>query len=305
MLVSTIITTYKRPTHKYDEWLARSVQSVLSQEFSGELEVIVVNDNGEQLKYAPWQEDPRVTVITTQKVGPCFARNTGASLSRGDYLHFLDDDMMLPEAYAALVHAAETTGGAWVHGWYECMDDEGNLLYTLKPVRRGKLFAVAVAGCNIPLQVSLVSREAFFDVGGIDARFPASEDFQFFLKVTMRYTVEPVQQVVARIRVGRQGATTANWALCEDMCRIARDLASADPRCVGCIFESLREMREEGIRGKLVRYYLGSAWRHLRNYSILTALSRAGIVVRLSLFGLPRTIFFKELFGVGKQMEDT
>lgn len=291
LLVSCIIATYKR-----DEWLARAVNSVLSQEFSGELEVIVVNDSGEPLKYAPWQEDPRVTVITTQRAERCFARNTGAAISRGEYLHFLDDDdMLLPGAYAALIQAAETTGAAWVYGWYECVDDDGNLLYTLKPVRRGKLFAAVVAGDNLPLSVSLIDRKGFFDVGGFDARFITSQDAELFKRITMCYTVQPVQQVLARVRVGPQGATTTRWAVAEEMGRMLRELAFADPKCVRCIFESLREIRDDGVRGKLVRYYLGSAWRHLRNFSILTALSRAGVAARLSLFGLPRAIFFKEL----------
>jgi glycosyltransferase involved in cell wall biosynthesis len=294
-LVSAIIATYER-----DEWLARAVNSVLSQEFPGELEVIVVNDNGEPLKYAPWQDDPRVTVITTQRVERCFAWNTAASISRGDYIHILgDDDMLLPGAYAALVQAAGETGAAWVYGWQECMDDAGNLLYTVKPVRRGKLFAVALAGGNIPLQASLVSRAAFFDVGGIDARFVTLEDLELFKRITMSYTVESVARTVARIRVGPQGATTTKWAVAKEMGRMARELAFADPRCVRCIIESLREIRDDGIRGKLVRYYLGSAWRHLRNYSVLTALSRAGVAAMLSLLGLPRTVFFKELFSKG------
>jgi hypothetical protein len=144
-----------------------------------------------------------------------------------------------------------------------------------------------------------VSRAAFFNVGGIDARFVTSEDLELFKRITMHHAVEPVQQVVARIRVGPQGATTTKWALAKEMRRMARELAFADPRCVRCIIESLREIRDDGIRGKLVRYYLGSAWRHLRNYSVLTALSRAGVAAMLSLLGLPRTVFFKELFSKG------
>ena len=42
-------------------------------------------------------------VVNTHHSERSVARNTGAALSHGDYLHFLDDDdILLPGAYAAL-----------------------------------------------------------------------------------------------------------------------------------------------------------------------------------------------------------
>ncbi|MHB1457836.1 MAG: glycosyltransferase family 2 protein, partial [Armatimonadota bacterium] len=104
MIISAIIPTYKR-----EDLLKRAVYSVLTQELpSGhQLEVIVVNDSGVPLSDTEWQHDNRVTVLTSQHIERCFARNAGASISKGDYLHFLDDDdMLLPGAYAALISIA-------------------------------------------------------------------------------------------------------------------------------------------------------------------------------------------------------
>src|ERR1035437_3450278 len=97
MFVSVIIPTVDRPS------LIRSVNSVLDQEFTEEeFEVIVVNDTGRALTPAPWQSSPRARILDSQKRNRCFARNAGATVAKGRFLIFLDDDdWLLPGAFAA------------------------------------------------------------------------------------------------------------------------------------------------------------------------------------------------------------
>ncbi len=78
MFTTTIIPTIGR------ESLAQSVQSILEQDFSEEdFEVVVVNDSGKPLSYAPWQESKRVRIINMQRRERYFARNAGASIAKG------------------------------------------------------------------------------------------------------------------------------------------------------------------------------------------------------------------------------
>ncbi len=283
--------------------MGRAVDSALCQEFPGEVEVIVVNDFGEPLKPAAWQEDPRVMVLTTQRVNRCFAWNTAFSVCRGDYINIIgDDDMLLSGAYAALSEAAQSSGAAWVYGWHECVDDYGNLLYTIEPTDRGDLFALAVAGGNIPLQASIIKREAFLAVGGLDPRFMAAEDAELFQRITMSYRVEYVEHFVARIRVGPQGATTTKWHLAKEMNRLGRELRFCYPRCLRLLIRSLRQNKgRDDIRGKLVRYYVGSAWRHLRQGCLLTFLSRLGAAGVVGSLGLPSKAFLQALRADGNE----
>src|SRR5688572_30916233 len=94
MFSSTIIPTVGRDT------LARAVHSVLSQSSEKcDFEVIVVNDSGKPLPQQEWQSSTRVQVINTNRRERSVARNTGAALARGKYLHFLDDDdWLFPDA---------------------------------------------------------------------------------------------------------------------------------------------------------------------------------------------------------------
>src|SRR5688500_14656882 len=87
MFASTIIPTIGRSK------LSRAVTSVLNQSFTDDdFEIIVVNDSGHPLPQASWQQSARVRVLNTQRRERSVARNTGAAVAHGKYLHFLDDD---------------------------------------------------------------------------------------------------------------------------------------------------------------------------------------------------------------------
>ena len=85
---SVIIPTYNR-----EQFLLRSVSSVLKQSFDS-YEIIVVNDGStdDSLELLSTISDPRLRVITTPNRGVSSARNTAIFNSRGEYLLFLDSD---------------------------------------------------------------------------------------------------------------------------------------------------------------------------------------------------------------------
>src|SRR6185503_20285902 len=87
MFCSTVIATIGRPT------LKGAVTSLLEQAFTvDDFEIIVVNDSGRPLPDEAWQASPKVKIIETNRRERSVARNTGAALATGRYLHFLDDD---------------------------------------------------------------------------------------------------------------------------------------------------------------------------------------------------------------------
>lgn len=95
------------PTYKNNGSLVKSIDSVLSQTYEGEIEIIVVDDND------PNSEARVVTELIMKKYSGCknvyyirhevnkngaAARNTGIKASKGEYIAFLDDDdLFLPE----------------------------------------------------------------------------------------------------------------------------------------------------------------------------------------------------------------
>ena len=114
-------------------------------------------------------DDPRVTVLNTYRTERAVARNTGAALSRGDWLYFLDDDdYALPGAFAAMLEVAERTQAAHIYGGYTIISGTTGQKTTYQPKLRGDISPMLIAGEGIPPQATWIRRDAFFAVGGFD-----------------------------------------------------------------------------------------------------------------------------------------
>jgi len=88
--ISVIIPTYNRPTN-----LARCLDSLAVQTTDPDVfEVIVVNDGGVDVTdvICTYTSFDTIRMINQSNAGPAAARNHGASMARGRFLAFLDDD---------------------------------------------------------------------------------------------------------------------------------------------------------------------------------------------------------------------
>jgi glycosyltransferase involved in cell wall biosynthesis len=99
MLFSVIICTYKRA-----ELLAQALESVIRQDFPvDDFEVIVVdNASTDQTKVVVdgfCERCPNVHYITEGEIGLSHARNRAWKEARGEFLVYLDDDVILPVSY--------------------------------------------------------------------------------------------------------------------------------------------------------------------------------------------------------------
>lgn len=173
MFCSTIIPTIGRAT------LTKAVSSLLDQSFAAhDFEVIVVNDTGIRLRPAGWMDSPTVRVLETNRRERSVARNAGAAIARGEYLHFLDDDdWMLSDALATFQALARLGKSAAVlYGGVRFVDAAANSLGEIGLGRSDNCYTQLVAGSLILPLGLLVRADAFSAVGGFDPRFAISED---------------------------------------------------------------------------------------------------------------------------------
>jgi glycosyltransferase involved in cell wall biosynthesis len=101
--VTAVVPTRNRPAV-----LLRAVGGILSQDYAGDLELIIVVDQDDpKTATAGLPEDPRIRVITNdRKPGLSGTRNTGILASNADFIAFCDDDdEWLPGKLAAQVEA--------------------------------------------------------------------------------------------------------------------------------------------------------------------------------------------------------
>lgn len=267
MFCSTVIPTINRPT------LSRAVSSVLNQVFSAEdFEVIVVNDSGHPLPDMDWTRSRRVRVLDTNRRERSVARNTGAAVARGRYLHFLDDDdMLLPGALEAIWELDQSCDAGWLYGGYRSVDNDGNLVREYHPEVSGNIFALLVAGEAIPFGASWLDGEQFFAAGAFDPRFAGTEDRDLGRRIALRGTVARTFVTVTNLRVGQQGSTT-DWTRLPEKDRWGREKALNQPGA----FERLRVSANSSyLRGRVSRACLASMLWNLRHSHRFIAVSRA------------------------------
>jgi len=272
MFCSTVIPTIGRPT------LSRAVYSVLDQAFTADdFEVIVVNDSGQPLPEMDWQYSERVRVIDTNRRERSVARNTGAAIARGTYLHFLDDDdFLLPGALEAFWALDQSSDAVWLYGSYLSVDNDGNLVNEFHPDVGGNIFALLVAGESIPFQASLLQAKQFFAVGAFDPRITGVEDRDLGRRIALSGTVVRTSAVVTKIRVGEQGSTT-DWSTLAERDRWGREKALSEQDAFARLWASASSSY---LHGRVSRAYFASGVWNLQRKNIFTAASRvtSGIV---------------------------
>jgi glycosyltransferase involved in cell wall biosynthesis len=279
MAISTIIPTIGRPS------LSAAIQSVLDQGLDPpEFEIIVVNDSGEPLQVGEWLALENIKVIETNRRNRSVARNVGAAASRGQYLHFLDDDdFMLPGAFRSLLQIAETTDAAWIHGGFRMVDNAGATVGDLFPDETGNCSIQMMAWEWLPLQASLIRADAFFRVDGF-ASLPSLgggfEDVHLSRQISLYFAMACTDYLVATIRIGEVSSTTT-YVTMFDQNRHSREKTIAAPHAFQRLIASAKSSpsRPNYWFGKVIYYYMASVKRNLQDRQFFTAASRAAYLL--------------------------
>ncbi len=208
------------PAWNCADYLAESLQSVLTQDRGPEyMEIIVIDDHSNL-------DDPegvvrrlgqnRVRFIRQpQNVGKVRNYETGLMLSRGRFIHQLHaDDRVLPGFYDTMESAFSTHSDA---GAFFCeslyMNESGTVTGRsgLEQQETGilenwleKIFVQQ----RIQTPSIVMRREVYETLGGFDRRLDAFEDWEMWIRVATRYPVGFVPKALAEYRSSASSATT-------------------------------------------------------------------------------------------------
>jgi len=148
----------------------------------GPWEVVVVNDGstdgtaGYLASLHAWAEPQLQVVSPPQNVGRARARNLGAQAARGDYLLFLDDDIVAPPGLvAAHLQVLESHPGCGTIGYAVTAPDlvDGPHFHYLDTRGAARLAPGPAPGRFFVTQNAAVPREKFLAIGGFDEGFAA------------------------------------------------------------------------------------------------------------------------------------
>jgi glycosyltransferase involved in cell wall biosynthesis len=213
------------PTYRRNRELVEAIASV-QQQAGVTWEILVVDDcpDGGAETAVERLCDPRVTYLKNpHPTGgvPSVVRNLGWPRSRGRFVHFLDDDDLVPTGHYEAVAAAfaRHPNVGLVFGWIEPFGTgpDVQLQHERDFFIRSKLKAAMCADLgrkrafagqmlfDLPILVcsaSVVRRECVAGVGGFDPSIRLMEDADFHVRVMRKYGACFLDRLALKYRIG-------------------------------------------------------------------------------------------------------
>ncbi len=182
-MVSVII-----PAYNCRETIREAVDSALCQ--GVEVEVIVIDDcSSEDLSdvFAEYKDEPRVKVFKNEEnLGVAKTRNRGVTLSKGEYVAFLDaDDIWRPSKLEKQLALIKETGAVLCSTARELMEEDGTLTDRVINVPERITYKKLLYGNVINCSSVLIKRDVAleFPMEGDDVH----EDYICWLNILKKY----------------------------------------------------------------------------------------------------------------------
>lgn len=153
-----------------------------------DIEVLVILDGWESEDFfLPWREDTRVKIISLPKSGPAACRNYGVKMSRGEWISFVDSDVLIYENTLSIaLQRVKASSEDGLIGSYDRFPPAPSFVSKFRNLlhhhhhQKNHLQKGVFWGA-----FSLIRKRAFDEVGGFDENFemPSIEDVELGIRI--------------------------------------------------------------------------------------------------------------------------
>jgi Glycosyltransferases involved in cell wall biogenesis len=199
--LSVVIPTFNRLA-----FLRQAVESALRQTLLPR-EILIVDDGSTDgsWEWLQTQRSGKIHPFQTAQSGPAAARNFGAARAVGKYLAFLDsDDLWEPRKTALQLEFMEKHPEFRLTQTEEVWIRDGIRVNAHKKHQKpsGWVFEKCLPLCVISPSAAMMERQFFQELGGFDPSLPVCEDYDLWLRASLR---SPVQTLAPQLVVKRGG----------------------------------------------------------------------------------------------------
>ena len=201
-LVSVVITT-----HNQSKVLCNAIDSVLAQTWKN-LEFILVDDASTDNTFEMIQQmyghlDNLMYIANEEQVGASISRNIGVSYARGEYIAFLDADMLWgPDKLEKQMNQLleQDSGKNAVYCSYAAVGKEDTTEFPPVDVplecRGGNIYPYSLDRQLIDMSTLLLSKEVFERIGGFDSQLHALQEYEFSIRLAQYGLVDYIAQIL-------------------------------------------------------------------------------------------------------------
>ncbi len=187
MNVSVVI-----PTRNRQQWLGRALSSIANQKCKSPLEIIVVDDGDPLQNKLVRDLAERYNAIYLSsggKKGGGYARNIGVEHAKGEFIAFCDDDDEWTEEKLAKQCILMTDSSiAMSYTGMFISKRNGRRRYSFrKPKFEDQYRSILQSNFIGTISTVVVRRSAFVEIGGFDARLPALQDYDLYIRLLRRF----------------------------------------------------------------------------------------------------------------------
>jgi glycosyltransferase involved in cell wall biosynthesis len=202
--VSVIIHTFNN-----EKFIAETIESVLKQTYN-DYEIIVVDDgseDGTRDALLPYMQDIRYHY--KENGGIASAKNAGISLSKAEFIAFLDhDDLWVPDKLKIqMEYFSANPQVGLVYAKYTSFRDGKELRTKPEKGYSGWIFKELLSKSFIQTSTVVVKRECLNAVGPYDESFTLGDEYDMFLRVAKRFQCGFVDKELTRYRVHETNAS--------------------------------------------------------------------------------------------------
>ncbi len=184
------------PTHNRGDYLVRAVRSVLTQEYEGDIEALVVFDRSEPVALGDVGERQGRSLITMtndRTPGPLGSRNTGLLAARSEVVAFLDDDDEWLRSKLAKQVTVLQAGPAQVTFTGVRYVADSRYRDYVPSIPADPAAGLIGGGLFLPIQ-SMVAWRRAVEPDLLDERFPTGGDQELALRLALRVPVTCVPE---------------------------------------------------------------------------------------------------------------
>ena len=213
------------PNYNYAQYIGHAIESVLRQSYQN-IELIVINNGSTDNSLEVLEKyGDKILLINQPNLGQSGARNSGLSLSSGEFIAFLDaDDFWEPNKLEMQISIMNDDTQLVYCGITPFKEPGNEKLQSVLPKYKGSCtnFFIDLPGASIVLSgesTALFSRELLEEVGIFDTELNSTAGWDFFRRCSRLTKFDFVSESLVNYRLHSSNMSNSNAKVIFDMRR--------------------------------------------------------------------------------------